>query len=169
MMTPEYPDMCSFGRQVFSASHHTERRISRRARGARSDALWQAGADIRLEAGLLLSRLYGAVMGARRLLGCCCHSLVRFGATRTGRFEHGGQGGGAERAVTSLICASRASGSARRVVGRRRGLATFCAGLSASLISPSPAARLYRAAQRGHRVLLRCARRGRCGGPRRGS
>lgn len=104
-----------------------------------------------------MSRLYGAVMGAQRLLGCRCHSPVRFGATRTGRFEHGGQGGGTERAVTSLICASRASGSARRVVGRRRGLATFCAGLSASLISPSPTARLYGAAQRGHRVLLRAA------------
>ena len=47
-------------------------------------------------------------------------------------------------AAISLISASRASGSARRVVGRRRGLATFRAGLSASAISPSSTARRYR-------------------------
>jgi len=58
-------------------------------------------------------------------------------------------------AATALTSASLVSGSARRVVGRRRGLATFSAGLSASAISPSSAARLYR--QRRHEMLLGAA------------
>ena len=47
-------------------------------------------------------------------------------------------------AATWLISASRVSATARRVEGRRRGLATLRAGLSLSLISPSSSACRYR-------------------------
>ena len=47
-------------------------------------------------------------------------------------------------AAAWLICSSRSSGSARRVDGSRRGLATLRAGLFAALISPSSTARWYR-------------------------
>jgi hypothetical protein len=52
---------------------------------------------------------------------------------------------------------ARGTRSDRRVVVRRRGLATFCAGLSASLISPVAEGAAVQAAQRGHQVLLRAA------------
>jgi hypothetical protein len=59
-------------------------------------------------------------------------------------------------AAARLISASWGSGSARRVAGRRRGLATLRAGLPVSAIGPSSTARRYRQ-RSGHQVLLRAA------------
>jgi hypothetical protein len=56
-------------------------------------------------------------------------------------------------AATWLISVSRASGTARRVLGSRRGLATLRAGLSASERWPSATACWYRAAQRRDQVF----------------
>ena len=60
-------------------------------------------------------------------------------------------------AATWLISASRVSFTARRVDGRRRGLATLRAGLSRSSIRPSSSALPVEAAQRGDQVLGRAA------------
>ena len=60
-------------------------------------------------------------------------------------------------AAASLICVSRVSGSARRVVGRRRGFGHLLRRVVRLVNEPGVHRALVQAAQRGHQVLLRAA------------
>jgi hypothetical protein len=95
--------------------------------------------------------------GVRRLLGCRCHRLARFGATRTGRFEHSGQGGGAER--RSDLADLRQPGIWQRPSGGRQAprLGDLLRRIVRLLDQPVADGAPLQAAQRGDRVLLRAA------------